>query len=85
MEAKDWSEGGQVYFTGGYAWGVSPKGRTICIGEEQEILNALRENKSTDNPIINNILTMEINNRGMTPEPIIRRHRTHRERVKHRR
>lgn len=59
-----WLEGGQVFNCDGYAYGVAPDLQNVCIGTETEILKALDENKKTDNRMINNILVMEINNRG---------------------
>lgn len=70
-----WSEGGQIFYCDGLAYGLSPKLRTICIGSEADILKAFKEHKSMGNPIIDNILTMDINNRGKSPQTRTRRHR----------
>ena len=59
-----WSEGGQIFMCDSHAYGVAPDLQSVCIGTETDILKALDENKKTDNRMINNILTMEINNRG---------------------
>ncbi len=73
-----WSEGRQVCFIDDYGWGVSPCGETICVGKEADILDAWQNNKSFGNPLIDNILTSDINNRGKqetAPRATTRRHR----------
>ena len=34
---KDWSKDGQVFFTGGKGYAISPTGETICVGKEDDI------------------------------------------------
>ena len=37
-ETKDyWSECGQIFFTGGHGYGLTPQLRTICLGKEEDI------------------------------------------------
>lgn len=64
-----WSEGGQTFFCCGRAYGVSPDLRSFDMGSEEEILDCLKNNKSTGNTTIDNILVMEINNRGVSSAP----------------
>ena len=59
-----WSEGNQIYFLNDRAFAVSPELQTINLGDEVPILDALKNNKSMGNPVIDNILTSEINCRG---------------------
>jgi len=68
-----WSPGGQIYFISGRAFGITSDSRTVEIGSEEEILKCLRENKTTGNKIINDILKMELG--GQTEKPKIRRPR----------
>ena len=85
-EHKDsWSEGGQVFFTGGHGWGCAPDGRTICMGTEEEINKAWQNNSSLGNALLDNILRMDINYRGIqktSSQGIARRHRTQNKRVR---
>lgn len=81
-EQKDvksyWSEGGQIFFNCGKAYGVSTDLSSICLGEEGKILQALSDNKSMGINTIDNILRREINNRGcedVTPRIRTRGHR----------
>ncbi|MCL0065770.1 hypothetical protein M1N79_02655 [Dehalococcoidia bacterium] len=40
-ESKDsWSDCGQLFFTGGKGYGLTPDGRTICLGNRDNILTA---------------------------------------------
>ena len=68
IQAKDCrdyrSEGGQIFFCGGKAYGLTPRLQTLCLGSEAEILQALSENKLTGHVAINNILLLELGNRG---------------------
>ncbi len=87
-----WSEGGQIFFLYGKAFGVIIHGteypkelKTVCIGTEEEILKALQNNTSTGNSRIDNILTMELNYRGTSetpPRAPVRRHTTGKKRHK---
>ncbi len=70
IQPARWSEGNQVLFLGGKAFGVSPHLKTICIGDEKDILTALEDKKSTGNDIIDNILTLEMNNRADVNLPV---------------
>ena len=56
-----WSKGGQIFYNGGLAWGVSSDLQSICIGGTQEVQRLLQENKTSGNPVIDNILIMEKN------------------------
>ena len=79
QDKATWSEGGQIFFCGDKAWGVAPDLRTICLGKEAEITDALENNKATGNKTIDNILAMEINNRGneiLPVRPTLKRHQT---------
>jgi hypothetical protein len=38
---------GDIFFTGGYGWGVDSESRTICLGREENILPVLKG----ENPI----------------------------------
>jgi len=45
-EPRDyWSDCGQVFFHYGKGYGLIPELRSICLGEEQDILNALSSGK----------------------------------------
>ena len=76
-----WSKGNQVYFLDGQAWGVSSKLRTFCMGKADKIADALENNKSLEDNVLDNILTMDRDNRGKPPTPIVRRHRMGRRRL----
>ena len=52
-----WSEGNQIFFLEGFAWGVLSNLKTACLGTEESILKAMSE--GTDNPVLENILRME--------------------------
>jgi len=69
-----WSEGGQIFFHHSAAWSTKLDGSPCCLGTEDDVLKALDENKRTGNPVIDNILTIEINSRNR-PEPVQRRHK----------
>lgn len=73
-----WSPGGQIYFIDGKAFGTASDSRTIEIGSEEEILRCLKDNKTTGNKITDNILRVELDSRGQTEEPKIRRRRKRR-------
>ena len=68
-----WSPGGQICFIDGKAFGTASDSRTIQIGSEKEILGCLKDNKTTGNKITDNILRMELDNRGKLEEPKRRR------------
>jgi hypothetical protein len=78
-ETKDcWSEGGQIYYCGGSAYGVDNNLQTFCIGGEAEVRQALKDKKMTDNPIINKILREELSEarkQKTTPTPYPKRTR----------
>ena len=58
MYDKDrWSDGNQVYFLDGWAWGVNFNLVNICLGTEESIIKAMKE--GTDNPVLQNILTLD--------------------------
>jgi hypothetical protein len=61
MNTKDlWSEGGQVFFTGGRAWSVNSQLQTVCIGIEDDIRTALdNPNFEGPNPEINKIIRLD--------------------------
>ena len=60
-EHKDyWSEGGQIHFSDGLAWGISPDFQTICLGTEADILKALEQNIKISPPVANGILLAEL-------------------------
>jgi hypothetical protein len=40
-----WSDCAQVFFDSGYGWGVMEDGRTICLGNENAILEAFQTGK----------------------------------------
>ena len=62
QKSKDqWSEGGQVFYSEGWAWGVTSKGGRICLGTEEEIKEALAKHIRTGIPVVDNILIMEWN------------------------
>ena len=80
-----WSEGGQIYFCDGNAYSIDPNLKTVCIGSEADILKALKETKSLGNPAIDNILRLELNNRGNEKMPArigFKRTRTQNKRVR---
>jgi len=56
-----WSEGGQIYFLDGAAWGVSEDLTTICLGPAELIYSALITGSmiKSRNPAINQIIEME--------------------------
>jgi len=56
MSDKGWSDGGQIYYTGGYAWGVLSNLKTVCLGTEEKIQN--KENPK-NNPVLENIFRLE--------------------------
>lgn len=64
QDRNSYSEGNQITFCDGKAWGVAPDLSTIYLGKETDILDALKNNKLTGNKTVDNILTMEINSRG---------------------
>lgn len=66
VEKTHWSQGGQIFYCDGKAYGVSSKLKTIYIGDEVNIIKALEGKTSTDNPIIDKILYQEIIERGKT-------------------
>lgn len=77
-----WSQGGQILFYYGKAYGLAPDSKTIYLGTEAEILKTLDEKKAVGNPTIDNILRLEINNRGK--QDLVSRATTRRHRLKNR-
>jgi len=57
-----WSPGGQIFFCNSKAWGIAPNLQSICLGNEADILEALKEKTSMGNNTIDNILQTERNN-----------------------
>lgn len=55
-----WSEGGQIQFIDGYAWGIGLEFQTICLGTEADILKALEQNIKISPPVANEILLAEL-------------------------
>ena len=58
-----WSLGNQIFLLNGKAWGIAPNLQSICLGNEADILQALKENKTLENPVISNCLRSEMNYR----------------------
>ena len=55
-----WSEGGQVYFLDGYAWGLNPKLETICLGTAQAVRVAIADPAlKCGDPDIDGVVNME--------------------------
>lgn len=56
-----WSEGGQIYYQDGAAWGVTEDLSTICLGPAELIYNALITGTriKSHNPAINQTIEME--------------------------
>ena len=78
MEDKvSWSKGGQILFLDKKAWGISPSLRTVCLGEQDKIVDALENHKPTGNKTIDNIFAMDINSRGVDARPTPRQHQRH--------
>lgn len=42
-----WSNCGQIYFTGGYGYGISVNLQTVVLGKESDILKALEDGSIT--------------------------------------
>ena len=63
QEEAYWSEGGQVFFCDGNAYGLRRNLANVHLGTEQELLEAL-SGKTVESRLIQNIITMDINNRG---------------------
>ena len=36
--AQRWSTDGQVFYVDGWAWGLTPSLKTICLGKEEDII-----------------------------------------------
>ncbi len=68
-----WSPGGQIYFTGGQAYGVNSKLQTFIMGTEKELQEVLKSGKSFKNPLLDNIMVTDVNNRGSTTQVARRR------------
>ena len=67
-----WSEGGQIFFHLGLAYGTLPDGKRQCIGPEDEVQRALKENRSLGNNTLDNILIMDMNCRAEEPVKVKR-------------
>lgn len=68
-----WSPGGQIYFTGGLSYGVNSKCQTFIMGDEKNIQEAIQTGKSFKNPLLDNIMITDVNNRGRTTQETITR------------
>jgi hypothetical protein len=72
-EHKDhWSPGGNIFFTGGYAWGTDPDGKRVCLGREATVKEAIANPKmKSKSPMIDAIINQErrskIGDRGEGP------------------
>ena len=69
IERDYWSEGGQIFFSSGWAWGVAPNLRRICLGKEEDILRALSGSISMGDTKVDDILRIELNCRGKENVP----------------
>jgi len=55
-----WSNGGQIYYLAGRAWGVNCELKTICLGTELDIRAAIQNPKAqSDNPVVDAVIEME--------------------------
>jgi len=55
-----WSEGGQIQYLDGWAWGIDQELRPICLGREDDVKASLTNPKlKLNNPRIDQILGME--------------------------
>jgi len=77
-----WSKGGQILFLDKKAWGIAPSLRTVCLGEEDKIVDALENHKPTGNKTLENIFAMDINSRGVDTTTTVRRSVRHNKRHK---
>ena len=59
IKSSRWSKGNQLFFLDEYAYGVTEELVNICLGKEEEVVKALNESMKTNNPILNQILSLE--------------------------
>ena len=65
----NFSQGGQVQYIDGSAYGINQSGRPICLGKEDDLRKAIENNKTSNSPIINQILSMEWEQRVAPVKP----------------
>lgn len=75
LERDYWSPGSQIHYDYGWAWGVASDLHPVCLGREVDILDALEHNLSTGHDGIDNILRMDINERGKEHHVTVKRRR----------
>lgn len=75
IESDYWSPGGQIHYSQGWAWGVTSYLQPVCLGREVDTLDALEHNLSTGHDGIDNILRMDINERGKEHHVTVKRRR----------
>ena len=53
-------DGQSIQYRDGFAWGITPEGRTICLGTEQNIRDILAHpKKRPENPTIAEVISIE--------------------------
>lgn len=54
-------DGQVIQYIDGFAWGVGPTGRTVCLGDEAKIkeLLTMPKQKRAGNPTIDQIISLE--------------------------
>lgn len=58
-----WSEGSQIFYASDKGFGVTPDLSTVCLGTAEGIEDAISKRQMSDNPIIDQIIAMEIGGR----------------------